>query len=196
MNFLKKLAGLGVFVLALALAIGVTQYYASHHDAKHDPDARHGTNDAPPPPPKPSAPASRSEPPVFFKARLFTLDFTNKRAHMSIDFEKDPSRPAPERFWVGAYFFVPGGAGAPTRSWTVKPTEVNHPFAGRDRFTDNITVECDWCGAPDTPLNSYYARVVVSDESADAVRLSPEQMNFSLEGAMPVVVEAGNRKAR
>src|SRR4051812_8040313 len=59
---------------------------------------------APVAPVAPAAPATNA--PVVFKTQLVTLDLASKKASVTLTLERGPTRPAPERVWVWAYFFT------------------------------------------------------------------------------------------
>jgi hypothetical protein len=184
---MKKLAGLLAFAVALALAILLTKYYSSR----------------PAPTPPTPAPAVSSQPttpadaagnaPVTFKTQLVTLDFAAKKAHVTLNLERDPARPAPEKVWVWAYFFTPD---APGRYCAGDPVEVRQPFAAAGRAGVNVESPLGDCPAPRAPTSTYYARVNVSSESAFAARLGEQRISYDTTQAAPAVVEGAQAKHR
>jgi hypothetical protein len=181
---MKKLAGLLAFAVALALAILLTRYYSSRPAPPQ-----------PAPAPVPPAPASDASAPaaVTFKTQLVTLDFAARKAHVTLNLERDPSRPAPEKVWVWAYFFTPD---APGRYCAGDPVEVPRPFASGSRATINVEAPLADCPAPRSPSSTYYARVNVSAESAFAARLNEQRISYDASQASPVVVEGAQPKHR
>ena len=179
---MKKLAGLLAFAVALACAILLTKYYSSR-----------------PAPPPPAAAASRPAPApdsnanayVTFKTQLVTLDFAARKAHVTLNLERDPARPAPERVWVWAYFFTPD---APGRYCAGDPVEVRQPFAAAGRASVNVEASLADCPAPRAPASTYYARVNVSAESAFAARLTEQRISYDTSRAAPAVVEGAQPK--
>jgi hypothetical protein len=181
---MKKLAGLLAFAVALALAILLTKYYSSRP--------------APPTPApavssQPAPPADAGNAPVTFKTQLVTLDFAAKKAHVTLNLERDPARPAPERVWVWAYFFT---SDAPGRYCAGDPVEVRQPFAAGGRATVNVESPLGDCPAPRAPTSTYYARVNVSSESAFAARLGEQRISYDTTQASPAVVEGAQRKQK
>lgn len=182
---MKKLAGLLAFAVALAGAILLTKYYS--------------TRPAPPPP----APAVSSRPapvsdasanaPVTFKTQLVTLDFAAKKAHVTVNLERDPARPAPEKVWVWAYFFTPD---APNRYCAGDPVEVSRPFAVGNHASINVEAPLSGCPAPRSASSTYYARLNVSTESAFAARLNEHLISYDTTQASPAVVEGAQGRQK
>ena len=189
---MKKLAGVAVFVVTLVVALLVTRYYAPRPEPPQPPIAPIAADPVlfpEPPPPLPS----RSK--VDYKVQLVTLDVTARKSHATLVLERAPNAPAPERLWVWAGFFVPGDAGGEV--FAGAPVVVEKPFAGgATRSTVNVTGACPWCGQGDAPAAGYYARVNVSDESAEDARLEDEEVSRDLSTATQVVVEEGRRRSR
>jgi hypothetical protein len=52
---------------------------------------------------------------------------------------------------------------------------------------------CEWCDAPETGL---YARVNVSTVSKEAARLRPQQLDYNIVTATPVVVQHAQKRAK
>jgi len=175
---MKKLAGLLVFVVALAAAIAVTKYYSTPTQPKQ------------PQPPAPAAPTASNNVgvnvPVTFKTQLVTLDFANRKAHVTLSLERDPARPAPEKIWVWAYFFTPD---APGRYCAGEPVEVRQPFASGSHANLNVDSDLIDCAAPRATSLTYYARVNVSSESAFAARLGEPRISYDITQASPATVE-------
>ncbi|MDQ3745609.1 MAG: hypothetical protein M3444_14620 [Acidobacteriota bacterium] len=185
---MKKLAGLLAFAVALAGAILLTQHYS--------------TRPAPPPSTPAAAPASSQAPSapaalarddahVTFKTQLVTLDFAAKKSHVTLNLERDPAGPAPEKIWVWAYFFTPD---APGRYCAADPVELRQPFAAGNRATVNVEAPLADCPAPRAPSSTYYARVNVSAESAFAARLNEQRISYDISQASPAVVEGAQPK--
>ena len=180
MNFLKKLAGIIVFVAALAGAVVLTKYY--------------GRPETPPvveatPPAPPSAPPVAA--PVVFKTQLVTLDFASRKSYTTLVLELDPATPAPQKVWVWTYFFKTGGG----RNYCAgEPVEVRWPSA--ESRSEKVTVEAPAkaCAEPSDDSTTLYARVNVSAESAFAARLSESKISYDLTSATPVVVQGVARK--
>jgi hypothetical protein len=177
---MRKLTGLLAFAVALAGAVVLTTYYTSRP--------------APPPPPSAPAPAvptataadTHANVPIVFKPQLLTLDFAARKGHVTLDLERDPARPAPEKVWVWTYFFTPE---AQRRYCAGEPVEVRQPFATGNRSTVTVDASVNDCPAPRTPSSTYYARVNVSTESAFAARLAEQRISYDLSTASPVVVQ-------
>jgi hypothetical protein len=180
---MKKLAGLLAFAVALAAAIAVTKYYSTPTQPKQP--------QQPAPAATPAAPAAPTESagvnvPVTLKTQLVTLDFANKKAHVTLSLERDPARPAPEKIWVWAYFFTPD---APGRYCAGEPVEVRQPFASGNHANLNVDSDLVDCPAPRATSLTYYARVNVSSESAFAARLGEPRISYDITQASPVTVE-------
>ena len=182
---MKKLAGLLAFAVALACAITLTKYYSSR----------------PAPPPSPPVASQPAAPPSSaadarggapsFKTQLVTLDFAARKSHVTLNLERDPARPAPEKIWVWAYFFTPD---APGRYCAADPVELRRPFAAGNRTTVSVEAPLTDCPAPRTPSSTYYARVNVSAESAFAARLSEPRISYDISQAAPAVVEGAQQR--
>jgi hypothetical protein len=187
---MKKLAGLLAFAVALAGAILLTQHYSSRPvPPQPAPAAAPASSQAP------SAPAAgtRDNAPVTFKTQLVTLDFAAKKSHVTLNLERDPARPAPEKIWVWAYFFTPD---APGRYCAADPVELRQPFAAGNRATVNVEAPLADCPAPRAPSSTYYARVNVSAESAFAARLNEQRISYDISQASPAVVEGAQRRQK
>ncbi len=178
---LKKIIGPAVFVAALAGALVLTRayYYAP-------------PKPSPPPPAAYVTPPARvaEEAPVYFKPRLATLDFATRKGYVTLELERDRSRPAPDFLWVWAYYFTPGEG----RYCAGGPVELRRPFAAGDRVTVNVEAALDGCAAPREPSQTFYARVNVSSESAFAARLAEPRVTFDITSATPVVVHNAARR--
>jgi hypothetical protein len=185
---MKKLAGILAFAVALACAIVLTKYYTSPTPAPLPPQ---------PPTPlmMPVAPdaSAGANAPVTFKTQLVTLDFAAKKAHVTLNLERDPARPAPERVWAWAYFFTPEGE---RRYCAGEPVEVRQPFAAGNRATVSVDIRVADCPAPRTPSSTYYARVNVSAESSFAARLGEQRISYDITQASPVTIEGAQPKKR
>ncbi|HYH86872.1 MAG TPA: hypothetical protein VEX60_15575 [Pyrinomonadaceae bacterium] len=187
---MKKLAGLLAFAFALACAIVLTQYYGSREPAP-----------APPPPPSiPALPVAVSDAttagasvPVTFKTQLVALDFASRKAHLTLDLERDPARAAPERVWVWAYFFTSEASG---RYCAGEPVEVSKPFAAGNRASVNVEIKVADCPAPRNASSTFYARVNVSSESSFAARLTEQRISYDITQASPVTIEGAQPKKR
>ena len=185
---MKKLAGLLAFAFALAGAIFLTQYYGSRKPAPPPPPP----NAPAPPPQAPDAPAGANVP-VTFKTQLVTLDFASRKAHVTLDLERDPARAAPEKVWVWAYFFT---SEAGRRYCAGEPVEVSRPFAAGNRAPVNVEIKVADCPAPRNASSTYYARVNVSSESSFAARLGEQRISYDITRASPVTVEGAQPKKR
>jgi hypothetical protein len=180
---MKKLAGLLAFAVALAGAIVLTKYYSSPRPATPQP--------APAAAIAPPASDARANAPVTFKTQLVTLDFAARKSHVTLNLERDPARPAPEKVWVWAYFFTPDALG---RYCAGDPVEVRQPFAADSHASVNVEAPFKDCPAPRTPPSTYYARVNVSTESAFAARLGEQRISYDISQASPVTVEGAQPK--
>ena len=176
---LKKFIGPAVFVAALAGALALTRvyYYTPPAPPAHEP-----------PPARVAEEAEEVAP--YFKPRFVTLDFATRKGHMTLELERDRSRPAPDFLWVWAYFFTPGGG----RYCAGEPVEVRRPFAAGDRVTVNVEAALGDCAAPREPSQTFYARVNVSAESAFAARLAEPRVSYNITSATPVVVQNAPRR--
>jgi hypothetical protein len=180
---MKKLAGLLAFAVALACAILLTKYYS-----KPAPAVPVTVVVQPVAPVAPAAPATNA--PVVFKTQLVTLDLASKKASVTLTLERGPTRPAPERVWVWAYFFTQE---SPGRYCAGEPVEVKRPFDSDARTTVEMPVGA--CPAPRTPSTTFYARVNVSSESAFAARLSEQRISYDTAQASPVVLQGAQPKS-
>jgi hypothetical protein len=191
MNFLKKLAGILVFVAALAGAVVLTKYYGR-------PEPVEVRTDTPPPPGvnmNASAPPAAALP-VVFKPQLITLDFASRKSHTTVVLERDPGGDEPQKVWVWTYFFTTE-EGRERKYCAGEPVEVRWPSA--DSTRERVTVEATAaaCAAPRDASATFYARVNVSAESAFAARLSESKISYDLSSATPVVVQGvGTRKQK
>lgn len=197
MNFLKKLTGLFVFVAAIAGAVAVSRYFSGPRPAAEvEAPAAPPAPPAQPPPsaasgPRPdpqlvhgSPPDSVALPPVRFKARLVTLDFTTKKSHLTLELERDRTRPAPESVWAWVSFQSSEDGGRCESN----AVEVRQPFARGHRATVVVEADASRCGRPRSPSATVYARVNVSPQSAAAARLDSSQLDTDLSKATPVVI--------
>ena len=187
---MKKFAGLLAFAVALTGAFFLTQYFSS----------RKAAPPAPPPPAPvviapntPDAAPQSANAPVTFKTQLATLDFASRKAHVTLNLERDPARPAPEKVWVWAYFFTPEASG---RYCAGAPVEVGRPFAAGNRASVNVEIKVEGCPAPRAPSSTYYARVNVSSESAFAAKLTEQRISYDITQASPVTIEGAQPKKR
>jgi hypothetical protein len=183
---MKKLAGLLAFAVALAAAIALTKYYSTPTPQKQSQPAPPAVTSA-----TPAAPADGANVPVTLKTQLVTLDFAAKKAHVTLNLERDPARPAPEKVWVWAYFFTPD---APGRYCSGEPVEVRQPFTSGSRASVTADFQLPDCPAPRTPTSTYYARANVSAESAFAARLGEQRISYDITQASPVTVEGAQAK--
>ena len=185
---MRKLTGLLAFAVALAIAVAVTKYYSTPTQPKE--------SQQPVPAATTATPAATGgdagvNVPVSFKTQLVTLDLANKKAHVTLALERDPSRPAPERVWVWAYFFTPD---APGRYCAGDPVEVRRPFASGNRASVVVDSSVADCPAPRAPSSTFYARINVSAESAFAARLVEQRISYDITQASPVTVEGAQPK--
>lgn len=175
MNALKKLSGLVVFAAALAGAFALSRYFSAPPPAPAEP------------PPLVSADAETGAAggAVGFKPRLVLLDFDGMKSYVTLELEQNPSGPAPERLWVWADFFSREG----TRCGA-EAAEVRQPFMRGRRATVVVELPARGCVAPGTPSATFYARVNVSSESAEAAARLPAGRNgYDIKTATPVVVQ-------
>jgi hypothetical protein len=135
------------------------------------------------------------EMPLSYKARLVTLDYASGKTHTRLVLECPPARRAPERVWVWTYFFVPGGE-REHQFWAGEPVEIKSPFTEGKRADIVADAACSWCNDARAPQEGFYARVHVSTESAASARLRPEELDYNLSTATPVVVEGTRRSSR
>lgn len=190
MNALKKLAGVLVFAAALAGAVAVSKYFSRARPAPAEPP--------PPAPalmpddPRPMPYSSTSAPPVAvgFNPRLVLLDFAGRKSYVTLELERNPG-PTPERLWAWVYFF--SVEGALRTHCEAGPVEVKQPFRQGRRATAVLEAPTRGCSAPRTPSTTYYARVNVSADSAEAARLAPEQLGYDITKATPVVLQGAGR---
>jgi hypothetical protein len=188
---MKKLAGLFAFGIALAVAFFLTQYFNSRNPKPAPPPPPIATT--PPPPATAPDAATGASVPVTFKTQLVTLDFAARKAHVTLNLERDPARAAPEKVWVWAYFFMPE---SDQRYCAGEPVEVSRPFATSNRAPVNVEIKVADCPAPRNASSTYYARVNVSSESAFAARLSEQRISYDITQASPVTVEGALQKKR
>jgi len=177
---LKKFIGPAIFAVALAVALSLTKFY---YYTPPRPAPRPAAHE-----PQPAPAAER--PAVFFRPRFVTLDFATRKGHLTLELERDRTRPAPDFLWVWAYFFAPGGG----HYCAGEPVEVRRPFAAGDRVTVNVEAPAAGCAAPREPSQTFYARVNVSAESAFAARLPEPRVSYDITSATPVVVQNAPRR--
>lgn len=193
-NLLKKLAGVGVFIGALAAAVAVTKFYTRYAAAPPPAEIVHRQTA----PVAPAAAASDVDATMLVDVttRLVTLDFDGCKSYTTLIVERDRRRPAPESLWVWTYFFTPD-ASTGQKMWAADPVEIRRPFAaGGDSVTINADNTCSWCDDPRAPQSGYYARVRVSTVSKEAARLRDEEMSDDITTATPVIVQAASKKSR
>jgi hypothetical protein len=195
---LKKLAGLLVFAVALLGAVMLTQYYTRRYGPPPAPAAPPAAPLPPAAPPVtgarsttlPPPAATYSEPaanaPVTFKPQLVMLDLAGRKAHVTLQLERDPARPAPASVWVWAYFF---STDATARYCAGDPVELRQPFAAGNRAVVKVELPVTGCAAPQGASSTYYGRVNVSSESAFAARLGEQRISYDIRQASPVVLE-------
>ncbi len=185
MNFLKKLAGILVFVAALAGAVVLTKHYGRPEplEVKTDTPAPPGVNMNTSVTTTPAAAA-----PVTFKPQFITLDFARRKSYTTVILERDPSRPAPQKVWVWTYFFTTK-AGSERKYCADEPVEVRWPSADSTRETVMVEAPLSSCAAPRDASATFYGRVNVSAESAFAARLSESKISYDLSSATPVLVQ-------
>jgi hypothetical protein len=193
MNTLKKLADVGVFILALTSAIAFTRFLTRLPAPAQPPQPAVNVVVTEPP-----ATAPAAETPVSFSARLVTLDLGRLKSHTTLQLERDRRYPAPESVWVWTYFFTPAFEGKMAYSfhWAGEPVEIRRPFADGDKVTVSAEAACSWCNDKAAPVSGYYARVNISTQSSAAARLSAPQLSYEMTSATPVVVEAAAKKSR
>jgi hypothetical protein len=184
---MNKLVGLLAFAVALAAAVVLTKYYSTPSAQKQPQSAPVITAATPAVPPD----GGGANVPVTFKTQLVTLDFAAKKAHVTLDLERDPARPAPEKVWVWAYFFTPD---APGRYCSGEPVEVRQPFMSGSRASVTADFQLSDCPAPRTSSSTYYARANVSAESAFAARLGEQRISYDITQASPATVEGTQAK--
>lgn len=184
MNALKKLTGLLVFVAALAGAFALSRYFSGPRPAKKE--ATVDPQVIRPELPRPAA--APAPPPVRFKPRLVLLDFSGRKSYVTLELELGPADLVPERVWVWADFFsVEGVLRGRCAGGAV---EVPQPFARGRRTTVVVEIPAHTCAPPRAPAATFYARVNVSAESAEAAARIPGGLNsFHIEEATPVVVQ-------
>lgn len=176
---MKKTIGPVVFALTLSAAVALTALLVAPAPAPMPPAAYE---------PLP-APADR-EAPVFFKPRYVTLDFASRKSYVTLELERDTTRPAPAVLWVWAYFFTPDGGGVYCAG---DPFEVRQPFAVGARATVNAAASAFNCPPPGGPAKTYYARIYVSTESSFAARAAEARISYDTTSATPVMVQGVNR---
>lgn len=183
MSALKKLSGLFVFAAALAGAFAVSRYFSAPPAPAEEPPRQVGGQDARPFDADAAPPAA-----VGFKPRLVLLDFGGGKSYVTLELEQNLVGPAPERLWVWADFF--SGEGASRTRCEAGAAEVRQPFMRGRRASVVVELASGGCAAPAAPAATFYARVNVSAESAEAAaRLPPERNNFDIRTAAPVVVQ-------
>ena len=196
MNILKKLLGVGVFIVALAVAVAVTKFYTR----PSEPTPRQPPTVIVQTPTAPAAPngafSSGVATTVSVTARLITLDFDRRKSYTTLVLERDRRQPAPEKLWVWTYFFTPDARAAGQTIRAGEPVEIRQPFANGDKVTVNVDGACAWCDDPHAPKSGYYARVQISTASKEAARLGEAQLNYDIGTATPVIVQAATRKTR
>jgi hypothetical protein len=184
MNALKKLIGLLVFVAALAGAFALSRYFSGPRPAPVKDEGRDPQVIRPELPPPPAGPA----PPVRFKPQLVVLDLSDGKSYVTLELEQGAAESAPERLWVWADFFSVEGA-LRTRCAGV-PVEVRRPFMRGRRTTVVVEIPARGCDATRAPSATYYARVNVSAESAEAAARPPgDPDDYDITKATPVVVQ-------
>ncbi|HEV3471150.1 MAG TPA: hypothetical protein VG148_17635 [Pyrinomonadaceae bacterium] len=180
MNALKKLTGLLVFVAALAGAFALSRYFSGPRPAVREETPQPVT------PGLPQPPAGPAPPPVSFQPRLVVLDLSGGKSYVTLELEQGAADPAPERLWVWADFFSPAGVSR-TRCAGL-PVEVRQPFMRGRRATVVVEIPAQGCDAPRAA--TYYARVNVSAESAEAAARPPgDPDSYDIKKATPVVVQ-------
>lgn len=183
MNALKKLTGLLVFVAALAGAFALSRYVSGPRPAVQE--------DSPPravPPGLPQSPSGPAPPPVRFQPRLVVLDLSGGKSYVTLELEQGAADPAPERLWVWADFFSVEGV-LRSRCAGV-PVEVRQPFMRGRRTTVVVEIPARGCDATRATTITYYARVNVSAESAEAAARPPgDPDSYDITKATPVVVQ-------
>lgn len=185
MNALKKLTGLLVFAVALAGAFALSRYFAGPRPAPVKEEGIDPQVILPEPPPPPVVPAP---PPVRFQPRLVVLDLSAGKSYVTLELEQGADDPAPERLWVWADFFSVEGV-LRTRCAGV-PVEVRRPFMRGRRATVVVEIPARGCDATRAAAATYYARVNVSAESAEAAARPPGDPNsYDITKATPVVVQ-------
>jgi hypothetical protein len=183
MSVLKKMTGLLVFVAALAGAVTLSKYFSARRPAADETPTPQVV--APDLPPGAAVPAS---PPVLFKPRLVLLDFPGKKSYVTLELEHGAADRAPERLWVWADFFSVGEV--PRARCAGAPVEVRQPFVRGRRTTVVVEIPAQGCAEPRAPATTYYARINVSAESAEAAARPPgDQNSYDITKATPVVVQ-------
>lgn len=92
----------------------------------------------------------------------------------------------PDKIWVWTYFFTEDSNG---NSWSVKPVEINKPFAKSNVASIEVKASNDWYDDLHGQGN-FYARVNVSTISADDALLPSEKINTDIHGATSVLIIA------
>jgi len=189
MNFLKKLTGLFVFAAAVAGAVALSRYFSAPRPVEVPPEPPRVSTIPDDPRLIPFGPPAAE--PVAFRARLVTLDFGTKKSHVTLELERDRTRPAPEKLWAWVAFF-PAAGGEAVRC-EAGPVELRRPFAAGDRPTVVLEADASRCPAPRPLAATIYARVNVSALSAEAARLDDPRLSEDIAKATPVVVAGARR---
>jgi hypothetical protein len=189
MNLRKHLAGLTLFLIIFSGTVFIFNYLTAPTGAV---PARHLIPlQSPPlaPPPQPATPLELS-----YEVQYVSLDFINRQSYTTLAVHLEAGRPAPAKLWVRTYFFAPGDARR--RVWSGEATEVLVPSVEGERLEIVSVASCDWSTDSTAPEAGYYARVVVSNRSADDTYLPDFEINREIATATPVVVQAERKSSR
>ena len=184
MKALRRLTGLVVFVAALVCAVALSRYFSGPRATAGQEAAAQVVV-----PETASAPASDAASPegVRFKPRLVVLDLPGRKSFVTLELEHDAGRAAPERLWARAHFFSPGSRCAG------EAVEVRQPFLRGRRATVVVEAPTRGCVAPGGAAATFYARVQVSAESAEAAGRLADSGDEDITKATPVVLQGAGR---
>ncbi|HKR01479.1 MAG TPA: hypothetical protein VJT09_12450 [Pyrinomonadaceae bacterium] len=176
MNLRKHLAGLAIFLVIFVGTVFIFNYLTPRAGLI---GGQRGI-------PLPSERASRIK--FSYEVPYVSLDFINRKSYTTLLLQNLSGTRVPAKLWVRTYFFAPDYDRR--QVWAGEAVELNVALAIGGRHVVTSAAACDWCQAPSAPKAGYYARVVVSNRSAEDTYLPDSEIDREITTAVPVVVQA------
>ena len=180
MNLRKHLAGLAIFLVIFGGTVFIFNYLTPF------------TGKVVPlrPLPTKSAPTLKFS----YEVPYVSLDFINRKSYTTLALTNLAGVRVPAKLWVRTYFFAPDYDRRLV--WSSEAVELQVALSIGGRHVVTSVASCDWCNTSTAPRAGYYARVVVSNRSAEDTYLPDSEINHEITTAAPVVVQAEQQLSR